>query len=420
MNRIRFIAALVVLCLPLLCGCPAGNDTGQPDAPGVSPKAPRDAAATGAFQNTDPWMLTTTEANAARGNNGIYLSNGTVGATFGNRGFGDKEGVVYRAGLYDDQETLRPVPAGHIPNIAAPKPDEPYRQTLDLKRGVLSTEYDRRTVTAFVSAARPDVVVVHVKGATKDEMTSGTADRIGNSQAIPGAAGVPTRYVCADYSYVADAGTTDSFTAIYALSEGATEQSAKIAASTAVRSALATGFEALLAAHTREWENRWKAAGISIDGDAEAQQLVNKLTFDLLQSVRAGGDDSVAPEALSGNFYKGHIFWDADIWMFPALLAQYPDAAKNLLDYRYKHLPEARAIAKSQGFAGADYPWESASTGTETAPSGFSTERHVTAGVGFAAWQYYLATEDTPWLKERGYPVLSGVADHFASRAKKN
>lgn len=412
--------ATVLLAGVLLAGCPSGDNTSTEAGPALSKSKNKDAAATGAFQNTDPWQLTTTDANAVRGNQGIYLSNGTLGATFGKGGFGDKEGVVYRAGLYDAQETLKPIPAGHVPAVAAPKPDEPYKQTLDMKRGVLTTEYDLRTVTAFVSAAQPDIVVLHVKGATEDEMLSGVSDRIGKPESVPGAKGVPTRYVCAEYAYAADAGATDAFTAVYALSEGTTESAAKQSASTAAQSALKSGFDTLLAAHTGAWENRWNKAGITIDGDPEAQQLVNKMTFDLLQSVRVGGDDSIPPEALSGNFYKGHIFWDADIWMFPALLAQYPEAAKNLLDYRYEHLEQAREIAKSEGFAGADYPWESAASGRETAPSGFSTERHVTAGVGFAAWQYYLATGDAAWLQERGYPVLSGVADHFASRAKKN
>ncbi len=418
--RIFYFAVVSFFAGIVTVGCPGTKNTASETMSPSSVNRNKDAAATGAFKETDPWQLTTTNVNAVRGNQDIYLSSGTLGATFGEGGFGEKEGVVYRAGLYDAQEVLKPVPAGHIPAIAAPKPNEPYKQTLDMKSGVLTTEYDRRTVTAFISAARPDVVVIHAKGVTENEIMSGATDRIGKAEAIPGAAGVPTRYVYADYAYGPETGTTDAFTAVYALSETSTEQGAKEEAAKATQSALAAGYAALLAEHTRVWEKRWASAGITIDGDPEAQQLVNKLTFDLLQSVRVGGDGSVAPEALSGNFYKGHIFWDADIWMFPALLAQYPDAAKNLLDYRHKHLPEARAIAKAQGFAGADYPWESASTGKETAPSGFSTERHVTAGVGFAAWQYFLATGDAAWLKERGYPVLSGVADHFASRAKKN
>ncbi len=422
----RIAALHALLCtLPLLAGCPRANplaadtpDGGGP--PGIAGRPVKNLAATGAFQNTDPWQLTTTDTNAVRGNHGIYLANGTIGATFGKLGTGDKNSVVYRAGVYNERETLKQLLVGHVLSLPEPKPGETYRQTLDLKRGVLITEYGGRTVTAFVSAARPNLVVIHVKGTTKDEMTPSAGERLGKSEAVPGAGGVPTRYICGEFAFGAESGATDSYTAVHAVAEGATGPVAEEAAYGAAQTGLASGFGTLLKEHEVEWARRWDAADITIDGDPEAQQLVHKLAFDLLQSVRVGGDDSVAPEALSGDFYKGHIFWDADVWMFPALLAQYPDVAKNLLDYRFKHLEQARAIARAEGFAGADYPWESAATGRETAPSGFSTERHVTAGVGFAVWQYYLATGDAAWLKERGYSVLSAVADHWASRAKRN
>jgi trehalose/maltose hydrolase-like predicted phosphorylase len=142
------------------------------------------------------------------------------------------------------------------------------------------------------------------------------------------------------------------------------------------------------------WNKLWEDADIRIEGDPEAQQLVHKLMFDLLQSTRPGASDSIAPESLSGDFYKGHIFWDAEVWMFPALLAQHPEYARSLLDYRFKHLAAAKVKAKAEGYAGADFPWESASSGKEVAPSGFSKGRHVTAGVGWAHWQYWLATQD--------------------------
>ncbi|MBC8140567.1 MAG: glycoside hydrolase family 65 protein, partial [Armatimonadetes bacterium] len=417
----RLPALAAPLIALLLAGCPANNPA-TTDAPPVLPRKTVDAASTGAFQNTDPYLLSTTDPEAHRGNHGIYLSNGTIGATFGATGSATEKSVTFRAGVYDAKETLAPVFTGYALPIAAPKAGETYKQTLDIKRGVLVTEHGGRTITAFVSAAKPDIVVLNIKGGTRTDATP-IGERFGKPETVSGKTEATTRYVCGDAATGTEPnkepGASESFTTVYAVSEGKSEAAAKEAAYNAAQSALASGFDALLAAHEAVWAARWKTAGIEIEGDPEAQQLVNKLTFDLLQSVAVGGDHSVAPEALSGDFYKGHIFWDADIWMFPSLLPQYPEAARNLLDYRYKHLPEARKIAANAGFAGADYPWESAATGQEVAPSGFSTERHVTGGVGFAATQYYLATGDAGWLRERGYPVISGVADHFASRAKK-
>jgi protein-glucosylgalactosylhydroxylysine glucosidase len=148
---------------------------------------------------------------------------------------------------------------------------------------------------------------------------------------------------------------------------------------------------------------------------------VHKLMFDLLQSAPSDGvNASIAPEALSGDFYKGHIFWDAEVWMFPALLAQHPEAAKQMLEYRFSHLEQAKAQAKKQNCSGADFPWESAASGNETVSGVFSKGRHVTGGVAYAAWQYWVATNDKQWLETRGWPLISNIADYFATCAQKN
>jgi len=107
------------------------------------------------------------------------------------------------------------------------------------------------------------------------------------------------------------------------------------------------------------------------------------------------------------------------VWIFPALLLQTPDLARSLLDYRYSKLAAARERAVESGFRGADFPWESARSGKETAPSGFSEGRHVTAGVGWAVLRYWDSTRDREWMRARGWSLLQGVCDFFAARAEK-
>jgi trehalose/maltose hydrolase-like predicted phosphorylase len=389
--RSRRLLALVAL-LPLLAGCPKPG--AGPDATAPSP-TPADRSA-GAFAQTDPWLLTTADPAAARGNHGVFLGNGYLGATFGPNGGAGKDAVAYVAGLYDDKENLKPVPNWHDLGLPDPKPGEKYEQTLDLKRGVLTTKAGGVTVTAFVSASHPDTAVLHVEGAPKpaappafppDPKVSVTVQDTAESD------GSWTRVVRAHKA-------TESFDSNKKPRPG--------------------NYLAWLGRHTAEWAARWNGADIAIEGDPEAQQLVHKLLFDLMQSARPSGADSVPPETLSGDFYKGHVFWDAEIWIFPALLAQHPDLARTVLDYRFARLDAARKLAKQRGYAGADFPWESAATGNEVGPAQFTNERHVTAAVGWAAWQYYLATQDKKWLAERGWPVLSAVADYWASRAKKD
>ncbi len=166
----------------------------------------------------------------------------------------------------------------------------------------------------------------------------------------------------------------------------------------------------------QNWRRFWKTSDIVITGDPEAQQVTHANLFYLLSSTYPGSDHSIPPMGLSSNIYGGHIFWDAEVWMLPALLVQHPDYAKSIIEYRYKLLGQAKKNAQRHGFAGAEYPWESADTGAEMAPAEFAQERHITADVGWAAWQYYLWTGDKAYLAKEGWPVLSAAAAYWVSR----
>jgi hypothetical protein len=392
-GRRVFLVPLLALATLLLTGCHSaqnGNGT-APDGDATPPQLNQDRSG-GAFKDTDPWILKTTNLNAARGNHGIFLGNGLVGATFGMNGTGaGQDARSYVARGYDEKEDFKPIGNWHDIGLPEPKSGEPYEQTLDLKRGILTTKMGGTTVTAFVSTATPGVTLIHVDGATPTNPPHPAGFDITDG---PDKGGGWTRRVRFQ-------------------TEG------KLMASNPPGAAVQLSYADELARHEAEWEKRWQAADITIEGDPEAQQLVHKLLFDLMQSARPDSDDSIPPETLSGDFYKGHIFWDAEVWMFPALVALHPDLARDILDYRFRYLEAAKALAKQQGCAGADFPWESAATGKETAPGGFSQGRHVTAGVGWATWLYWQATGDKKWMTERGWPLLSNVAAYFATKAKK-
>ena len=169
----------------------------------------------------------------------------------------------------------------------------------------------------------------------------------------------------------------------------------------------------------RNWLRLWQTSDIVIQGDPEAQQVTHANLFYLLSSTYPGSDHSVPPFGLSSNLYGGHIFWDAEIWMMPALIVQHPEYAKSIIAYRFKLLGQAKKNAAQHGFAGAEYPWESADTGTEMVGGEFSKERHITADVGWAAWQYYLWSGDKAYLKNEGWPVLQATAQYWVSRVTK-
>ena len=185
--------------------------------------------------------------------------------------------------------------------------------------------------------------------------------------------------------------------------------------------AAAIGFGALLAANNAAWGALW-ADRIDVLGDPALATDVNASEFYLWSSTRDGVDWSISPAGLSSNGYNGHIFWDAETWMYPALLAQHPDLAAGMNAYRYERLTAAQEHAAASGYQGARYPWESASDGTEQIPPPASVftegvyEQHVTADIALAQWQYYLATGDKKWLAQRGWPVLSQSASFWVSR----
>ncbi|SNC60970.1 Trehalose and maltose hydrolase (possible phosphorylase) [Hymenobacter gelipurpurascens] len=182
------------------------------------------------------------------------------------------------------------------------------------------------------------------------------------------------------------------------------------------------GKDRLLAYHTKAWQELWKS-DIQIEGDAQAQQDVHSMLYHLYSFSRAGTAFSPSPMGLSGLGYNGHVFWDTDVWMFPALLVLHPDIAKSLIEYRFQRLEPARRNAFAHGYQGAQYPWESADTGVEETPvwalSG-PFEHHISGCVALAAWQYYCVTQDKDWLREKGYPILSATADFWASRVERN
>lgn len=167
------------------------------------------------------------------------------------------------------------------------------------------------------------------------------------------------------------------------------------------------------------WPQIWRTSDVVITGDPQAQQVTHANLFYLLSSTYPGSDHSIPPMGLSSTVYGGHIFWDAEVWMLPALLPQHPDYAKAIIDYRFKRLAQARRNAQAHGYQGAEFPWESAETGAEVAPAEFARERHITADVAWAAWQYYLWTGDMAFLRTEGWPLLRANADYWVSRVTK-
>lgn len=183
------------------------------------------------------------------------------------------------------------------------------------------------------------------------------------------------------------------------------------------------GVSRLIEAHDRLWTALWQG-DIEIDGDSEAQRNVRFALFNLYGSIREGSRRSIPPMGLSArSFYNGHIFWDSEIWMYPALLVLHPELARQMLDYRVDGLDAARRRAYVHGFRGAMFPWEGDDRGEEATPTFALTgplEHHITADIAIACWNYYCVTGDRSWLIRDGYPLMQETARFWCDRVSRN
>lgn len=192
------------------------------------------------------------------------------------------------------------------------------------------------------------------------------------------------------------------------------------------------GIDKELQRHIEVYEELWSVADINIEGDEEADKALRFNIFHLMSSVNENDPMvSIAAKALHGEGYKGHVFWDTEIFMLPFFIYVHPKAAKTLLMYRYNMLDAARKNAALNGYKGAQYPWESADTGEEETPKwGFDykgnpvriwtgdLEHHITADIAFAVWEFFRATEDIEFMLNYGAEVIFETARFWVSRCE--
>jgi trehalose/maltose hydrolase-like predicted phosphorylase len=178
------------------------------------------------------------------------------------------------------------------------------------------------------------------------------------------------------------------------------------------------GWDTLLAQHIAAWHRLWES-DILVQGDAALQRTIHSMLFHLLGSVREDLTTSTPPMGLSSAAYYGHIFWDADTFMFPPLLILHPDLARPMEAFRSRTREAAQKNAQANGSRGAMYPWEAGPDGSETTPRFASQnakyENHINGDVALAAWQYWLATGDRRWLEQDCWPMVRDTTDFWAA-----
>jgi len=182
------------------------------------------------------------------------------------------------------------------------------------------------------------------------------------------------------------------------------------------------GPEKVLNQHKTAWEEYWQNTDIVIEGAPEYNRDIRQMMFMLNSFVNENTNFSTACMGLGQDFWGYKTLWDADFWMYPAILLINPKAAKSMLEYRYKRLEMAKHNAAAHGYKGAMFPWESGSTGEEQTSLMYLTgpfQHHVSSDVAMTFWYYYYVTQDKEHLVEKGYPVMKAVAEFWVSRVEK-
>jgi len=198
----------------------------------------------------------------------------------------------------------------------------------------------------------------------------------------------------------------------------------------------AKGYSKLKKEHIDKWSSIWNDIDIKISGSNYDQLAIRFALFHLIQMTPNHDDRiSIAAKGLSGEGYKGHVFWDTEIFILPFYIYNYPETAKKLLKYRYNTLDGARKKAKDNGYNGAMFAWESANSGEETTPkygdvdiltgeeiriwSG-ETEQHITVDIQYAIDQYFKVTDDFKFMKNYGFEIFFESTRFWTSRLEYN
>lgn len=194
------------------------------------------------------------------------------------------------------------------------------------------------------------------------------------------------------------------------------------------------GYDALLAESADNWRGWWQSHRVQVASAQPDDQRALDFALYHLRAMTPAHDErcSIGAKGLTGEGYKGHVFWDTEVFLAPFHLFTDPAIARSLLRYRWRNLPGAREKARRNGWQGALFPWESARSGEEETPefaainirtglrqkvASALAEHHLVADIAWAVVNYYHATGDRSFMAHEGMALLLETAKFWLSRA---
>ncbi|WP_440960453.1 glycoside hydrolase family 65 protein [Paenibacillus nitricinens] len=176
----------------------------------------------------------------------------------------------------------------------------------------------------------------------------------------------------------------------------------------------------IFADQTAYWNGIWETSDIRIEGDPENQQGIRFCIFQLYQTYH--GDHpgfNIGAKGLTGEVYRGLAFWDTESYCLPFYMFNNPKAARSLLDFRYKTLPQAMQRAKDVDCEGACYPIATID-GTESCDlwQHSNLQLHVGTAISYGIWHYVKNTGDKEFLHSKGAEMLIQISRFYATRGQ--
>ena len=364
---------------------------------------------------------------------------GTRGSAVGIVGVDDDPGVV-AAGVYENhgaESRLLAAPVWH--RVATVPAGGRACRWLDLHAGLRAEQVGRDgevlDAVLFCSLARPGTGFLRARTAARSldwsPPLAAPADPGPDTIVTAAAVGQPGGVAAAacQWSSVGIDGLWLERIAAYRVDPDRAPATA--AAVDRLRPARSGGFERELNRHRARWGQRWEDAGVDIAGAPELERAVRFALFHLIGSVAERGEAAVGARGLTGPAYRGHVFWDTDVYVLPFFAATHPAAARAMLQYRIRRLPAARAEAGTTG--GAHFPWESAASGEEVTPTRGrdrlgrfvairtgQLEEHIVADVAWAADCYAQWTGDDAYVRGPARPLITETARWWATRIERD
>ncbi len=417
-----------------------------------------------AIPGASPWTIEVLGAEPAKEHihdTWLVMVDGVIG-TLGSplAAYAPARRGVLVAGVYSDSgpdsDLLRVPDWTHLAGELTP--DEGMRRVLDLRSGLLHHEARSTSgpfrALSFASRALPGVGVMRALGQGarpprgsaflwSGALIPGAAPAAGSTGDVEGGAltgvetysapGEPGGVAAAIFQSTSGRASARRLERLAAHVADSERRPSTGAALARLRRAQGLGINRLISGQRSAWSRRWQEMGIRIEGDPELQRALNFALFHLDASVARQRQAPLGPRGLSGPSYKGHVFWDSEVFILPFFAATRPAAARAMLEYRVRRLGAAQAAAREAGLAGAWYPWESAADGRDVTPPwvpGSDTqpirvwtgerELHIVAAIAWATLAYVAWSGDEAFAHGDGRRLLVETARFWASRLERD